>query len=99
MINIMSLLQWVILSYFLQQNQDCFNKIIALENSQGGSESQGFCELARDLTVPETVKNNDYMAIPFSFTSNLSSCHYLFSEILLSEPFTPYCYSASLCLF
>lgn len=57
----MSLLQWVILSCFLQQDQDCFNKIIALENNQGGLESQCFCEFARDLTVPESSKNNDHI--------------------------------------
>lgn len=54
----MSLLQWVILSCFLQQDQDCCNRIIALEIVFKGSYSQSFCELARDLTIPESSKDN-----------------------------------------
>lgn len=54
----MSLLQWVILSCFLQQDQDCCNRIIALEIVFKGSYSQSFCELPKDLTIPESSKDN-----------------------------------------
>lgn len=50
------------------------------------------------LNQPETMITSN-MAIPLSFTLNLSSCHYIFSEILVSETFIPYCYSTYLSLF
>lgn len=59
MINLfMSLLQWIILSCFLQQDQDCCNRIIVLEVVFKGSYRQSFCELARIrqfLNHPKTI--------------------------------------------